>query len=49
MCAVPAATVVGEAILAVGILRALMMRYGQDEKSMMLSLTKENKTCFEWL
>lgn len=48
--AVPAATVVGEGILAVEILRALMMRYGQDEKSMMLSaFTKENKTRFEWL
>ena len=47
--AVPAAAVVGEGILAVEILRAFMLRYGQDEKSMMLRHFQEDRKQFEWL
>lgn len=47
--AVPAAAVVCENLLAIEILRAIMERYGFDEKSMILKHFHEDLKRFEWL
>lgn len=47
--AVPAAAVVGEGLLAIEILRAVLERYGADNRSMILKHLKNDQTRFEWL
>lgn len=47
--AVPAAAVIGEGLLAVEIFRAMMQRYGYDNRAMMLKHWAEDLRNFEWI
>jgi chorismate synthase len=47
--AVPAAAVVGEGLMAIEILRALLERFGGDNRDMILRNLQQEQTRFEWL